>query len=139
MPYCTIDDITEQLPNEELLGLTDDDDLGAVDTAKVARAIADADAEIDSYCGRGNYQLPFLPVPEIIRKRSVDIAIYNLYARRRGAPEDRKQRYADAIVWLRGVSSGLVTLGVEDPSGNPPDGGLPEFSTDRRVFGGGGF
>ena len=133
MAYCTKADILEQLEEDILIQLTDDDDAGDVDDDKVTRAIADADAEIDSYCGT-KYEVPFSPVPVMVRKYSVDIAIYNLYARRRGAPEDRKERYDDAISFLKDVSKGIATLGGDAPSGDDESG--PEATTVKsdRVF-----
>ena len=68
----------------------------------------------------------------MVRKLSVDISIYNLYARRKGAPEDRKQRYDSAIRFLRDVSTGKASLGSTAPDDS--DGG-PEATTiksDRK-------
>jgi len=133
MSYCAKSDILEQLDEDVLIQLTDDDDVGAVDDDVVTRAIADADAEIDSYCGT-RYDVPFSSVPVMIRKVSVDIAIYNLYARRKGAPEDRKERYDDAVSFLKGVSKGLATLGGDAPSTDDDSG--PEVTTKKsdRIF-----
>ena len=133
MAYCTQADLLEQISEDVLIQLTDDEDAGVVDTDMLTRAIADADAEIDSYCGT-KYEVPFSPVPVMVRKYSVDIAIYNLYARRRGAPEDRKERYDDAISFLKDVSKGIATLGGDAPSGDDESG--PEATTVKsdRVF-----
>lgn len=133
MAYCTKADILEQLDEEVLIQLTDDIDAGAVDDDKVTRAIADADAEIDGYCGT-RYGIPFDPVPAMIRKLSVDISIHNLYARRRAAPEDRQKRYDNAIRFLRDVSKGMISLGADAPT--PESDGGPEASTTKsdRVF-----
>lgn len=133
MAYCTKADILEQLDEDILVQLTDDDDLGVVDDDVVTRAIADADAEIDSYCGT-RYDVPFSPVPPIIRKRSVDLAICNLYARRRGVPEDRKERCKEAVTWLRDVSTNKATLGEDDPDGTPSDANAPDIDHSTRIF-----
>lgn len=118
MPYCTQADILLSLPADQLLALTDDAGVGTVDSTIVARAIAVADAEIDSYAGR-RYSVPFDPVQDVIRDTSTDLAIYNLYSRRRGAPEDRKARYDNRIRFLRDVAKGVASLGEDDPDGNP--------------------
>ena len=133
MAYCTQADLLEQISQDKLIQLTDDDDAGIVDSDMVTRAIADADAEIDSYCGT-KYDIPFSPVPVMIRKVSVDIAIYNLYTRRQGAPEDRKERYDDAISFLKDVSKGIASLGGDGPSADDDSG--PEATTVKsdRVF-----
>ena len=98
----------------------------------VTRATADADAEINSYCA-SHYEVPFSTAPAIVRKLSVDIAIYNLYARRKGAPDDRKQRYDSAVRFLRDISAGKASLGSIEPDDS--DGG-PEATTVKsdRTF-----
>ena len=133
MAYCIQADLLEQISEDELIQLTDDAGAGTVDTSVVDRAISDADAEIDSYCAT-RYNVPFSPVPVMVRKTSVDIAIYNLFARRRGAPEDRQERYDNAIRWLKDVSRGLVSLGANAPVTDDDAG--PAASTDKsdRIF-----
>jgi len=132
MPYALQTDILEQLDEDILIQLTDDADAGEVDDDMVTRAIADADAEIDGYCGK-RYSVPFSTVPAIIRKFSVDIAIYNLYARRKGAPDDRKDRYAAAVKFLLNVSKGLISLGENDPDSTPASN-APEIDNEDRIF-----
>ena len=133
MAYCTEADILEQLEEDILIQLTDDDDEGVVDDDMVTRAIANADAEIDSYCGT-KYTVPFTTVPPILLTVSVDIAIYNLYARRRGAPDSIKERYKDRIAFLKSVSKGEATLGEDDPDGTPSGANAPEISSSDRIF-----
>lgn len=133
MAYCTQTDILEQLDEDTIIQLTDDDDVGVVDDAKVTRAIADADAEIDSYCGVRN-EVPFSTVPTVIRMASVDMAIYNLYSRRQGAPDTRAKRRDDRIAWLKDVSKGTVSLGENDPDAPPADRHTPQITNEDRVF-----
>ena len=133
MAYSIQSDILEQMEEDVLIQLTDDDDAGVVDDDKVTRAIADADAEIDSYCGT-KYDIPFSTVPVMIRKISVDIAIYNLYARRRGAPDDRKERYDDAISFMKDVSKGIASLGGDGPSADDDSGPEATVVKSDRVF-----
>lgn len=133
MAYCAKTDILDQLDEDILIGLTDDEDTGLVDDTKVTRAIADADSEIDSYCGV-RYPVPFATVPGIIRKLSVEFSIYNLYARRKGVSDDRKERYDNGIRFLRDVSKGVVSLGADDPDAPPSDKDKPEFASSDRIF-----
>ena len=125
--------VADQIDDDILVQLTDDDDAGVIDSDIIVRAIADADAEIDSYCGT-KYDVPFSTVPVMIRKMSVDIAIYNLYARRRGAPEDRKERYDDAISFLKDISKGIASLGGDGPSADDESGPEPTTVKSDRVF-----
>jgi phage gp36-like protein len=135
MAYCTEDDLLEQLDEARLIQLTDDQGLGAVDSDRVARAIADADQEVDSYVGT-RHTVPLNPVPAIIRKLSVDIALYNLYGRREAVPEARRDRYKTAIHKLEQVAAGRISLGAQDPEGTPPAIDETRMSTDNpeRLF-----
>ena len=133
MAYSTKTDILEQLEEDVLIQLTDDDDAGVVDEDKVTRAIVDADAEIDSYCGT-KYDVPFSTVPVMIRKISVDLSICNLYARRQGSPEDRKERCDEAISFLKDISKGIASLGGDGPSADDDSGPEPTTVKSDRVF-----
>jgi len=133
MAYCTQSDILDQMDDDVLIQLTDDDDEGTVDGDKVTRAVANADAEIDGYCGV-RYSVPFAAVPDIIRAISVDIAIFNLYARRRGATPAVRDRYDDRIAFLKNVAKGLATLGEDDPDGVPSETHAPQISSSDRLF-----
>ena len=107
--------------------------LGTIDTSVVDRAIEDADAEIDSYC-RAGYTVPLDPTPAIIRKFSVDIAIYNLFSRRHGADEVRIKRYEDAIIFLKGVAEGDISLGGDAPESTAQDAIKVTTEKDDRIF-----
>lgn len=114
MAYSTQTDIEKMLPASDVVDLTDDEGTGAQVAARVSEAITQADAEIDSYCG-GRYSVPFSSVPDIVKKCSVDIAIYNLYSRRvETIPETRSERYKNAIRQLEGIAKGIISIG-EDP------------------------
>jgi len=130
MAYCTRADIEEQLSNDELVELTDDEGFGQVDSAVIDRAIADADAEIDAWCG-GRYTVPFAAAPAMVRRASVELAIYNLFSRRLDSvPETRKERRRDIIAFLKAVASGTVTLGPDATLANEAGGVETEY-TDR--------
>ena len=135
MPYCTQSDILKQIAEAAVIQLTDDSGTGAIVTAVVTAAIADADAEIDAYCS-GRYPVPFSPVPDMVRKLSVDIAIYNLFSRRAEITigEDRKGRYDNSIRFLRDVSQGKASLGGDAPA--ETDASLPQATTAKedRIF-----
>lgn len=133
MAYATLEDLLDQISEQDLTDLTDDTGAGAIDQDKVARAIADADAEIDAYCGV-RHLVPLSPVPAVIRKLSVDLALYNLFARRGIVPEDRKDRRDQALIFLRLVGSGKVTLGADDPDSTPSQADDPVVSCQDRVF-----
>jgi phage gp36-like protein len=134
--YCALDDIKAQITEAELIELTDDAAAGSVDEAVVARAIDDAQAEVDTYC-RGLYPVPLDPVPGRVRAVSVDVAIYNLYKRRGHSMEQdnpRRMAYRDAVAWLDRLARGVATLGTEAPAQAAAD--LPKASTSKedRIF-----
>lgn len=89
----------------------------------IAQALADADAEIDSYLGM-RYETPIAgTVPGRIVECACDIARYRLFGvTSEGEPFDR---YKMAIQWLRDVSAGkaqvpgLVALGSGALGGRP--------------------
>jgi len=133
MAYCAQTDLQDQIPAAKLIQLTDDTGIGVVGASAVSKAIADADAEIDGYCGV-RYDVPFSPVPVLIRKYSVDIAIYNLYARKPGVvPEERQTRYENALRFLRDVGKGLVELGADAPAQDSTSNEV-QVSTNSRIF-----
>ena len=133
MAYCTQDDILQQLDENVLVQLTDDQGLGSVNSAVVTRAIMDADAAIDAYC-QGHYNVPLDPVPEMIRKLSVDISIYNLYSRRADSvPENRLERYKNAIRFLEKVAAGQITLGASTPAPEST-GNSVDIDQNDRIF-----
>jgi len=135
MPYSTLDDIKKLIPEAVLIQLTDDEGLGSVNQARIDEAIKQADAEINSYCG-SRYTVPFTAVPDLVRKLSVDIAIYNIYSRHMEVmPETRAERFKSAIRHLEAVAKGLVSLGI-NPSPSASSDGRAETNkeTDGNVF-----
>ncbi len=131
MSYCALADLQEQISEDELIGLSDDDAAGVVDDSVITRAIADADAVVDAYC-QDRYTVPLTPVPAMIRRISVDIAIYNLYSRRGdSAPDVRQDRYKEAVRFLEKVSAGKIGLGAATPAPVNTSGGVDIDSNDR--------
>ncbi|MBI5410169.1 MAG: DUF1320 domain-containing protein [Nitrospirae bacterium] len=129
MPYCTLTDIKKLIPEVTVIQLTDDEDTGAVVTSRVDEAIAQADAEIDSHC-RKKYSVPFSPIPDIVRKWSVDISIYNLYSRRvEELPATRADRYKNTIRQLEGVDKGSTSIGESTESTATSEGGVATNKT----------
>jgi phage gp36-like protein len=134
MAYATIDDLRAQLDEATLVQLTDDEGQGSVNENRATRAIADAQAEIDGYLG-GRYSVPLQePVPESVRRLAVELAIYNLYARRGTVPDIRAERKKECVAFLEALGTGKISLGL-DPE---PAGGAQKILTVRtsadRVF-----
>jgi len=81
MPYATLTELLERLDEQTVILLSDDTLSGEVNSDAVERAFADADTEIDSYIG-GRYAVPVDPVPALLQRLSLDLAIEGLYTRR---------------------------------------------------------
>lgn len=120
--YCTFADIKAQLPEEVIVQLTDDENLHptAIDeliaghaaiVSRINEAIETADTEIDGYCAT-RYTVPFNPVPGVVNKLSVELAIYYLYSRR-STPEKIEKRYDKATARLKDIATGKFTLGID--------------------------
>lgn len=133
--YSALDDIKKLIPEETLIQLTDDEGIGTITQGRVDEAITQADSEIDSYCG-GRYSVPFVTVPGIVKKISVDIAIYNLYSRRvEVLPETRADRYKNAIRQLEGIAKGVISIGVDPaPSAATQSSNTVEVATSEKIF-----
>ena len=132
MAYATLADLKKLIPETAIIQLTDDENAGTVNQARVDEAIFQADAEIDSYCG-ARYTVPFVTVPGIVRKMSVDIAIYNLYSRKvEEIPETRAERYKNAIRQLEAIATGKITIG--EPEAEVPETGGVGITSADRIF-----
>ncbi len=129
--YATLDDLKKQLPTDLLVQLTDDGGAGVIDTAVTDAALETADVEIDGYLG-ARYDLPLAaPVPAIIAKQAVDIAIYNLYARRQGPPEHWQLRYNNTIRFLERIADGKISLGNDSAAAAVATGSSMVVTGDR--------
>lgn len=124
--YCTVEDVTSMMKEgmiDVILGsefIEDDAERMEKIRPYAEQAVRDADAEIDGYlCKR--YPVPMAKPPEIIRKLSKDIAVYNL-ASRTGINEDDREntiyiRYKNAISFLLNVAKGTVSIGTGPDAG----------------------
>jgi phage gp36-like protein len=136
MAYSTLSDFLEQLAEAELISLTDDNGLGVVDQARIDWAIAKADAVIDAHMPAGKYVLPFNPVPALARSFSVDLGVFNLFARRPNVgaiPEAIKEQRAAALAYLKRVQAGEAGMGTDaaTPAVTPAAVNMLVFSNDR--------
>jgi phage gp36-like protein len=107
MAYCTQQNLVDRFGEPELIQLTDRTNAGVVDTTVLGQAIADADAEIDSYL-RARYPLPLLSVPAGLTRVACDIARYEMYDV--AAPELVEKRFEQAIQFLKDIATGRAVL-----------------------------
>lgn len=129
MPYATLATLTDRYGLATLVSLTDRGAVatGAVDTAVVNRALADADALIDGYLA-ARYVLPLASVPPLLASIAAAVAFWSLHI---AAPDDKVRKdYDDALRQLRDIADGRLRLPVAgvEPAGT---GGTGVTTTDR--------
>lgn len=113
MAYCAQGDVELAAGGAaKLVELADLDGDGALDTAAVERAIADADALINAYAQRRNV-VPYSPVPDTIRRFSAREAVYQLKVARSCVTELDQAQHEELVKWLELLAKGYVTVGVE--------------------------
>lgn len=107
MSYATLLDMVDRFGELELVQRTDRVDGLAMDAVVLGRALADADAEIDSYLAT-RYSLPLASTPPVVNRLACEIARYRLFDD--GVPETVRVRYQDAVSLLKRLASGEVLL-----------------------------
>lgn len=135
MPYATQQDLVDRFGEEELIQLTDRTNLpqSAIDATVVARALADADAKIDSHVG-ARYSLPLATPQPALVPVACAIARYGLYGNR--VTEQVRTAFRDAERYLESVANGKVKLDAAAVSLGTLEASVTE-PTRPRVFGGG--
>jgi len=99
--------------SSRLRDLTDWDNTGAIDVAKMQAAQAEADAEIDSYLNKQKLVPLVAPLPVSIVKMSARLTVYRLRLSRQMLDEPTLLAYERDVKWLEGVARGEITLGIE--------------------------
>lgn len=107
MTYATQADLVDRFGEQELQQLTDRTNGAVIDTVVLGRALADADAEIDSYLAT-RYTLPLASTPVVLTRLACDMTRYRLYDD--AVSETVRVRYQDAVSLLKRMSSGDVLL-----------------------------
>ncbi len=132
MIYATQSDLEQFISEDELIGLTDDEDTGAVVSSRIESVLETASITIDGYLG-GRYELPFSSPPQILTKLCVDIAGYLLHIRRNEVSESWEKRHNNAIRFLEKVNGGKLSLGVGDPEGTGENEKF-QVGTSEKIF-----
>ncbi|MGU9981462.1 phage protein Gp36 family protein [Phreatobacter sp. HK31-P] len=140
MPYATAADIVSLYTQELVDKIAWDEITEAVNTPAIERALSEAAAEIDTHLS-GRYPIPIHPVPPILRKLNVDMAIYHVafgYSRR---TDEMRVRYDDALKMLLRIADGKAGLGIASTvatvdgegnviaGGNSPGTGINAFGS----------
>ena len=134
MTYCNHEDVETRLGGDDLRALADHDGDAVADSAVVDQAIASAEAVIDSYLGT-KFSVPVSPVPDALRTRAINLAVYFLKLGRDSVTEDARRQYGDDVAWLREVVAGAVTLGIEPGPAESVGSPGVRSETRPRIFG----
>lgn len=90
-----------------------DDVIAEIAGPTVTEALEAATSTVNGYLAPRGYT-PLTVVPRDVKQATADIAAYRLASRRgyspRGANTDLRQRFDDAMAWLRDVADGAVSL-----------------------------
>jgi phage gp36-like protein len=122
MSYCTESDLVREFGEVEITQLTSRAEFDTLD-----RMITFASGLIDGYL-RERYTVPLVNPPENIVGFACDIVRYRLYDDQ--PTQTVIDRYEAALMYLKDVSRGLVTLPIEDE----PFETRVQYSTPSQVF-----
>lgn len=132
MSYATKQNLIDRFGQTELAQLTDRVNGTTIDDTVVNRALEDADAMINGYL-QARYSLPLSSVPPMLVTVACNIARYQLFEDR--VTEIVRQRYEDAIAWLKDVAAGRVSLGLDAAGAETEtEGGVVDYKANDRVF-----
>lgn len=131
MGYATQQNCIDRYGEDAIIVATDRDNDGSIDTDVLAKALADADSEINGYvCGLAAY--PFDPVPDVFEKLAVNIAIYNAASPAGVATEEQRKRYEDAIKYLTLVAQSKIRLATETGTDRVVAHATAQITSDDR-------
>ena len=129
MSYATINDLVKRFGEQEIIQLTDRDNLtGAVDKFRAAAAIRDAVNLIHGYLAK-RYTLPLDPAPPLVTRWTCDLARWFLQPH--AAPDQVKANYERTLAELREAAAGELLLGAEEVA---PWSDKAEIAGPGRVF-----
>jgi phage gp36-like protein len=129
--YATQQDMIDAYGSDAVTLAADRDGDGQADAGVIDAALAAATSEMDSYIG-AKYTLPLNSTPAVLTDKCVDIALYRLSQRPGAMTDEIKDRFEKALAWLRDVSRGVVSLGVDPSPPSQGGGGVQLVSGPRR-------
>ncbi|EBD5953418.1 DUF1320 domain-containing protein [Salmonella enterica] len=130
MLYASAQDMRDRYGNlDDLLRQPGTDDLNE---RKLTQALNDAGALVDSYLA-AKYSLPLAVVPQVLVQHCCTVAFYYLCDEQ---PSDQaRDRYREALTWLREVKNGGISIGVDETGNAPESDDLPQMQAEAPVFG----
>lgn len=132
MSYASQQDMVERFGAPELAQLTDPVSGLVINATIVARALADADAEIDARLAH-RYALPLAATPLVLVRIAADLARYFLWDAR--ASDAVRNRAQEARKLLDAIAAGDVMLGGAAALAAAPTAVAVRSSAPARQFG----
>lgn len=136
MPILTRAELETRLGAEAVEQLTDLENLGMANAARVQAALDDADAEVMGYVRAATAAPLPDPAPETLKRLVAIVAHYNLWRRGPGVTEASMVyvAYKDALAQLRDIAAGRIALFQDAASAAVPAGAAawapPRLLTD---------
>lgn len=131
MSYCTEQDMIGRFGELEMIQLSDVEGAGVIDSDRIAEAIGDAGAIIDTRIG-SRYALPLASVPPVLTRIACDLARYYLYDDE--VPEPVARRREDALAFLEAVAAGDLSLGIDASGAQPESTAVATIQSGGNVF-----
>lgn len=131
MEYAVEQDLLDRWGEEELLQVADRTNSGVIDSAFVARALGDAQAEVDGYL-EVVYSMPLQTVPTILTKFTCDLAMHNMSTDQGTMTDEKENRRKHAVKTLRDIAQNKFDIGV--PSNQTGTRGAVTVSGPPRTF-----
>lgn len=129
--YATRDDMFERYGRDELQLAAARDGGSRIDRTTLDTALSDASAEIDA-CISARYALPLPSVPPFFVRLCCLIAYYRISDDAGTVTEEKRQRYEDAIEYLKRAVEGTAGLGLDNAP--PESGGGATVVAEERIF-----
>lgn len=121
MSYVAQTDLKGLVPDEYLVGATDDEQSGAVDATVFAAIATAVDEDINGRLAAA-YATPLSPVPDLVKAAAKVLVAYLLYARR-GVADERNPWAEQAKYWrgkLDSIGKGEQALTHDQDKANAP-------------------
>ena len=135
MPYADQQYLDSYFGEAELLIAADRDGDGEADVSVVRNGLDAASEEIDSYVGvKYNLPLSASQTTGVLKRICADIAMYRMSVNHHSMTEEKRERYTDAVKWLRGIAAGNVTLGDDENIEVADDLTVKTDSSEVRLF-----
>lgn len=112
MTYATEQNCIDRFGEDTVVVATDRDNTGLVDPVVLGKALADADATIDSYVS-GLPGWPFVSVPDSFEHIACDLAIYYAAQPANAGTDEMRKRFEDCIRYLERVAEQKIRLPQE--------------------------